>query len=394
MPDHSAAIERLRERVQTSDDISDQDGEALLEMSDQIRLLASKYSDARHEKLLRHGVIMAEKAGPISAALESRDEAERIVRWINRNYENEETNRDYRIALRMFGKHAAPGDDKPDSIEWIPTGTSKNYDPSPEESDMLHWEDHILPMINACQNARDRALIAVAWDAGPRAGELTDLTLGAVNDHKYGLSLTLDGKVGKRSVVLIPSVSHLQTWLKMHPAEDDPDAPLWSKLGTTEGVSYNHLRQTVLSAADQAGVTRPVNFTNFRKSSASYLASQGVSQSHLEAHHGWKRGSQSAARYISTFGDATDREIAEAHGKDVEDLDDDGSTEWVDCPRCGTDTLLREGNCTTCGQALTHLGDSSPPAPGLEECEFCGAWIESYKEHLPLCSDAKEAITD
>lgn len=54
--------------------------------------------------------------------------------------------------------------------------------------------------------------------------------------------------------------------------------------------------------------------TVFRKSSASYLASQNVSQAHLEDHHGWTRGSKIAARYIAVFDDANEREIARARG--------------------------------------------------------------------------------
>lgn len=52
--------------------------------------------------------------------------------------------------------------------------------------------------------------------------------------------------------------------------------------------------------------------TNFWKSLASFLASQGVSQAHLEDHHGWTRGSSITALYIGVFNDANEREIARA----------------------------------------------------------------------------------
>lgn len=42
-------------------------------------------------------------------------------------------------------------------------------------------------MINATLNSRDEALITVAWDAGPRTGELLYLTVGDGIDHKHGL---------------------------------------------------------------------------------------------------------------------------------------------------------------------------------------------------------------
>lgn len=73
---------------------------------------------------------MAEQVGGLAAARKDRDAAENIVRWINRKYDNEETNRDYRIALRIFGKHTTEGDNQPPSIDWISGQTSRSYNPS------------------------------------------------------------------------------------------------------------------------------------------------------------------------------------------------------------------------------------------------------------------------
>lgn len=74
---------------------------------------------------------------------------------------------------------------------------------------MLKWEKDVLPMIEETRNARDAALIAVAFDAGARSGELQELTVGDVTDAKNGLRIFVDGKMGQRSVLLIPSVPYL-----------------------------------------------------------------------------------------------------------------------------------------------------------------------------------------
>ncbi|HMB50119.1 MAG TPA: site-specific integrase, partial [Natronoarchaeum rubrum] len=107
MADPRSQIETLRDRLDAGErDIVDQeDVDILLEFSDQLDLLSSEYSDHRHLKLLRHCTRMAEEVGGLADALDDRDAAEEIVRWIHRTYDNEETNRDYRVALRMFGKH-------------------------------------------------------------------------------------------------------------------------------------------------------------------------------------------------------------------------------------------------------------------------------------------------
>ncbi|ELZ26672.1 integrase family protein [Halogeometricum pallidum JCM 14848] len=344
-------VDRLRDRVTTSDEISSDDQERLIAFSDQMYLLKSEYGLHRHVKLLRHCTRMAEEVGGLTDALESRNAAENLVGWINRNYDNEETNRDYRVALRMFAKRVTEDDEIPPSIEWVPADTSRNYDPKPSPGEMLRWEGDILPMIDATMNARDAAFIAVAWDSGARSGELRELRVGDVTDHKHGLQITVDGKTGQRTITLIPSVPYLQRWLQDHPRKGDSGAPLWCKLQSGEEMSYQMFRKLLIEAADRAGVTKPVTITNFRKSSASFLASQNVNQARIEDHHGWTRGSSVASRYIAIFGGESDRALARAHGLDVEDETPDPIAP-NECPRCQRETPRHEEFCVWCGQAL------------------------------------------
>ena len=352
MPDPATAIDKLRnDRIPENTDISATDEERLLAFSDELFLRKSEYSDYRHEKLLRHCTRMAEEVGDLAVSLEDRDAAETLVTWINRQYDNEYTNQDYRTALRIFGRRVTTGDDIPDSLSWIPTGTSNSHNPQPDPADMLHWEEHIQPMIEACHNNRDATIIAVAWDAGCRSGEFRNLTVGDITDHKHGMQITVDGKTGQRTITLIPSVPHLTRWLQDHPDRADPSAPLWSKLYRPDGLSFRMFKKLLEGAADRADVDRPVNLTNFRKSSASHLASQGMNQAHIEEHHGWKRGSDVAARYVSVFADDADRELARIHGLDVEEEEPDPIAP-VECPRCGQETPRDEEFCVWCNQAI------------------------------------------
>lgn len=347
------AIERV-ERPVAETDISEADATVLLRMSDRIRLLGqSEYSDWSHEKYLMRLVALASETGGLAAALDDRDAAERLVAYINREKAGSpETNKDYRVSLRQFGKLATDGDSIPESLAWIPGGYPDNYDPAPDPGDMLRWEADVRPMIDVCHNLRDKALIALAWDLGPRPHELFDLTLGAISDHEYGLQVTLNGKRGRRSPILVPSVSFVNQWRSVHPG-DSHDDPLWSRLSRPESVSNNYIRDILKDRARDAGVTKSVTPSNFRKSSASHLASQGVSQAHLEDHHGWTRGSDIASRYIAVFDDSNEREIARAHGVEVES-DESEDLAPVTCPRCDRETPHDEEACVWCGQALSH----------------------------------------
>lgn len=121
------ALDRLRTQLKNRErDVSDVERDHLLEFDNQMALLKSIYSEQRREKLLRHCTIAAEKVGSLIDALEDRNAAEAIVRWTNREHDDsEETNKDYRIALRMFGKRVTDGSDIPEALEWIPTTTSQ-----------------------------------------------------------------------------------------------------------------------------------------------------------------------------------------------------------------------------------------------------------------------------
>lgn len=344
-------IDRIRTRIEESDELSEADRKSLIAFSDQLALLQTDYSHSRHLKLLQHCFMIGRKVGGLAEALTNKDAAEEIVRWINATYENEETNRDYRVAVRVFGKRLAENDTIPESIDWISANTSRNYKPKPDPTEMLHWEKDVLPMINEARNSRDAAMIAVAWDSGARSGEFRNLQIGDVTDHDHGLQISVDGKTGQRSITLIPSVPYLNRWLSDHPASNDGNAPLWSKLQEPDDLSFQMFKKAFEKAANAAGVTKPVNITNFRKSSASHLANQGVNQTHIEDHHGWTRGSTAASRYITVFGKDSDRELAKVYGVEFEESEPEPIGP-ICCPRCQRDTPRNEDFCVWCNQAL------------------------------------------
>jgi len=349
--DPSTSIERLRDRLEESEVIDDADADALRRFSDELRIRgAAEYSDYAHEKYLMRLVAIAEGCGGLTDTLEDEQAARRIVGWINAEKDGSpETNKDYRVALRRFGAVLTGGDGLPDSLAWVPGGYPSNYDPAPDPTELVTWEEDVVPMIESCYNARDKAVIALAFDLGPRPHELYSLTVDAFADHKYGLQVTVDGKTGRRSPVLIPSVRYVSRWLDEHPG--DGEDPFISRLNRPDAVSNNYVRDIFKDAADRAGVDKPVTPRYFRKASASHLASQGVSQAHIEDHHGWTRGSDIAARYVSVFSDDNDREIAAAHGVDVKQ-DEPEPTAPVPCPRCGEAVPRHKDFCPDCKQSM------------------------------------------
>lgn len=355
MTDNPArAIKRNVERCENRDGMTAADADAILDAHDHLELIGrSKVSVSHHSDVLMRSVKIARDAGGLADSLEDRDAAEEIVRWIHREYDNPESNRDYRKCLRAFGRHATDGDDIPESIEWVPAGYPEGYDPAPDPAKMYRWEEHVKPMLGACENVRDEALISLCWDLGPRTSELYELQVKNISESDIGLKVTIEnGKTGSRSPTIVKSVPYVRDWKERHPG--DRDDYLWSRLSRPDRVSKNYVREILYSAAKRAPFDPPSKPTptRMRKSSASYLASQNVNQTFIEAHHGWVTGSDKAARYIAVFSDASDRAIAEAHGVDVGTEDDE--PKMIDCARCGFVNEPDRRRCRQCGHALNQ----------------------------------------
>jgi site-specific recombinase XerD len=365
--DPKDAVDTLREKLQSDDrGGSDADRDLLLAFSDELKLRREDYGWYRHEKLLRHNTRASENADVelVESILPERDDedfdaakdaAKVVVRWIHDTYDieegSQETNRDYRVAFRMLEKHTTRGEEMPDTHDWISTQTTRDYQPEPDEADMLNWDTHVRPMIDAAHNARDKALIALQFEGGLRGGELYDLTLNQISDSDHSVKVRVDGKRGEHDVHLIRSIPWLSRWQAEHPGDDDDF--VWSHLNKPKRVSYQLFLKIFREAARRAEVDLPVTPTDFRKSNAYWLSQQDKSQAFIEDRQGRARGSPVISRYVAKFsGETQEAKFAAMHGIDVEVEEDDEVSAPIVCHRCDRETPADNDLCMWCGTAL------------------------------------------
>ena len=384
--DPKVNLESLVERLENGDrDPSSADRDALLTFSEELMLRKQETGYYRHLKLLRHCTRIAEEVGDdvLTRSLTDREAVKQIVSWIHSTYDNKETNRDYRVAIKKFGRIMTDenGEEPPESMAFISSNTARDYHPEPDPTQMLDWEDDVLAMIDTTRNARDAALFALQFDAGLRSGELEALAPTDFADSEYSLKVHVDGKRGQRSIDLIPSIPYVRRWLNEHPAPDDPSVSLWCD-SQGESLNYDSWLKIFKRAGERAGIEKPVTPTAFRKSNASWLARQGANAALIEDRQGRTRGSKHVARYVARFGGAAEAEYARMHGIDVEE--DDGPAEIgpITCPRCERETPRDKPLCMWCSQALS---------PGAAEAsrEHDDAMFESVAE-----ADDEELVAD
>ncbi|MFC7047440.1 tyrosine-type recombinase/integrase [Halobacteriaceae archaeon GCM10025711] len=246
-------------------------------------------------------------------------------------------------------------------------------------------------MLEACQNPRDKALIALQFEGGLRGGELYDLRVGDVFDSTHSVGVHVDGKEGERPVHLIVSVPYLQQWLQAHPAGDDDTAWLWSKLSSPGRPSYTTFLNYFKMAAERAGVSKTVTPTNFRKSNTRWLVLHGFSQARIEDRQGRKRGSEHTARYMARFGDeSNEKAYARLHGVDVgeEETEDVGP---VTCPRCHRETPRHEDFCVWCHHALSF--EATEEVDQLEDDMFDSAG-QAQGDELDDLAEARKLMDE
>ena len=183
------------------------------------------------------------------------------------------------LVLRNFFNWLKPGND---FFIGIKSKQPKNNLPVDE---ILLSED-ILTLRDAANNQRDRALVMVLWDSAARKGELLNINIGHIQPDKYGATVIVDGKTGKRRIRLIDSVPDLQLYLNMHPLRDDPSAPLFITDRKYNG-NYRRLNEQTVnnmlnSLADKAGLKKNVYPHAFRHGRLTDLAKRGFNEMELD----------------------------------------------------------------------------------------------------------------
>lgn len=103
------SIERLRERIDESDEISSTDADVLHRYTREVDSLGpAEIKDSTHEKYLMRLVTTAKEIGGLAAALEEKQVAKEINSWFRGHYPNPESNktaRDSGVLVRNHSHH-------------------------------------------------------------------------------------------------------------------------------------------------------------------------------------------------------------------------------------------------------------------------------------------------
>ena len=288
-----------------------------------LRLLAERYIDGMDfEQLTRDDVISA------VAQIERSD----LKTWVKYDYEYF-----LKILLTFLGGEEA--------ISWLKIKTPRRV-----PDDVLTFEE-VERMITACENARDRALIAMLFEAGTRIAEVGNLRIGDLEFDRIGAIAKVTGKTGFRPVRFIWATPYLTQWLEAHPFQDQKDAPLWVNLrGRGTQLRYDAIRMQLQKIAKRAGIEKRVNPHNFRHTRLTLLMKERrISEGLIKQYMGLTPDSRVLSVYSHLTGRDVDPGLMAMYGLAVEE---EKRQAIMQCPYCRTINTPAARVCINCRKPL------------------------------------------
>lgn len=282
----------------------------------------------------------------------TKEDIKRMIAEIERSNYKDWTKHDFKVAIKRFWKWLKKTEDiYPDEVRWIRTTLKNRYSRLPED---LLTQEEVKKMIEAADNIRDKALIAVLYESGCRAGELLNMRFKDVSFDEPTCSIKLHGKTGDRRVLLVSSTPYLANWIAHAPNKGDPNAPVWVSIGTRNHwrpLKYNSLRERLKAVARKAGIKKQVNPHNFRHSRATHLANK-LTEAQMCAYLGWAQGSDMPRVYVHLSGRDVDSAILEMHGLKKKEESREESLKFKECPICGKANEFEAKICVRCARPL------------------------------------------
>lgn len=266
----------------------------------------------------------------------------------------------YRAILKRFltwvlTPDAFPKGAPPPAVAWLVSHVPRK-DKHHLNRNELVTPHEIERVLSATHNPRDRALIANTWETGARIGEIGNLQLLHVSKAPHGFYLDLDGKTGRRTVLVVSSAPHLAQWLSVHPHNNDPTSPLWVhyqyKQTKDTFLRYDTIRNLLIDAFARAGITKRIHPHLFRHSRATYVVASGLmTEAQAKRYFGWAPDSDMLATYAHLIdSDANNAILRENHLTPPEQRREElrAST----CPQCQEINLPQAPFCTRCTASL------------------------------------------
>ncbi|MFH1377108.1 MAG: tyrosine-type recombinase/integrase [Candidatus Woesearchaeota archaeon] len=255
-----------------------------------------------------------------------------------------------KLSIKTFFKRIG----KSEVVEDIKIKRNKKF----KVPDDIFTKEDILKLVGCADNFRDKALVFTLYESGCRSGEWLNVRLKNVALDEYGAVVVVSGKTGSRRIRLLDSVPDLTSWLNQHPSKNDPEAPLWTNIGShlDMGLGFNGLHTILNKYAKNSKLNKKIYPHLLRHSRLTHLAGDGFTEAELRIIAGWSADSQMPKVYIHLSGADVDRKQLEKAGKLINEKQNGDKTKPKTCAVCGYENSATNKFCSKCGRPLDYKG--------------------------------------
>lgn len=279
-----------------------------------------------------------------------------VIRKYSPNGQETHTTQDYKKVLKIFFRWLKTGsrEKNPNTLDPIEIRNIRIQRVKDRlvREDLVSSED-MTKLLHACgENLRDKALLAVHYEAGTRIGETLTLQIKHVEVDNYGAKIKVDGKTDARPVRLLSSSPYLAAWLNAHPFRKNPDSPLWinlSKYQYGSQLSYKGARKIIQERVKLANIPKRIYFHLFRHSQITQTANF-LTEAQQKKRYGWSSDSKMPSRYTHLVDEDVDEALLGHFG--IKKQKDQNSTLPKKCPSCDWFNAADVDYCEKCTKPL------------------------------------------
>jgi integrase/recombinase XerD len=216
-------------------------------------------------------------------------------------------------------------------------------------------QEEIDKMIEVADTVRDKAIITTIAESGCRLNEIAGCRIKDFKRLTTGFQLKFpNSKTGSRTVPLLESAGRIESWLRIHPLRDDPNAPLWVK----EHGQHNQIKDCTIYSlvrriAEKAGIDRRAHPHMFRHTRATDLARENTNPEAMKQFLGWGKNSGMPSLYTHLSEDDLKDMIFKTYGIGPLEVKTNKKGERIGkCPSCGEKVPHTDPFYWNCGVAL------------------------------------------
>lgn len=279
----------------------------------------------------------------------TRQDVEAYFIYLKRSKKKKSTQlRDF-ITIKSFFKWFKPGNDFFTNIN------VKKAKPDTTDKEYVTVDD-VKKMLKYCTSLRDRVLVMLLWESGARLGELLSLNLQDLKPQKYGLTIAVTGKTGRRDILIIDAVPDVQAWLNIYRPESQ-EAPLFPTLRNKNRLQNRGAQAIIKKLAKQAGIKKRIWCHGFRHGRLTELSNAGLSEMQLRLYAGWTNESEMPAVYLHPTKEDVFNKLLNLKGIKTDEIKKDTIKELSvkKCPRCNTENAFDAKYCKSCSLILDQM---------------------------------------